>query len=401
MKYLSLIFIFALALLVQSCDSFVENVEDPIDTFGDQLLNDENQVDFMVNGIHGTFAQTYGFLSVYADGLSDGLVFDLRVQTATYPQYYEIDNGSIILNNNSVIDGEQLLGQLRLFADTLVGRALQITFTDSSKLHKALYHGYLYGGIARYFYASYFGLTEEQGGGAINAGPFIPSTQMYRQALDRLDLALPHAQSPYEERVVHSIKARIHLYLGEYTQAAAEAANGLVSGDPSLDALFKSESQNPWWTEAGNGRLQWVADPRFIGYVTSDPKEAVRIPLNEYQSPYDGSFLNFQNKYPQDASPTPFITWQEMNLIQAESAARDSLNTVALTLINSVRTSHGLDARTETALDSIYIERDKELFATGNRLMDQRRFDRWHLPVGTWKFLPITQREREANPFID
>jgi starch-binding outer membrane protein, SusD/RagB family len=78
--------------------------------------------------------------------------------------------------------------------------------------------------------------------------------------------------------------------------------------------------------------------------------------------------------------------------------ARNSQNTEALTFVNAVRASHGLDARTETNLDSIMIERDKELFCFGLRLTDQRRNNTWHLPAGTWKFLPITEDEREANP---
>jgi hypothetical protein len=87
-----------------------------------------------------------------------------------------------------------------------------------------------------------------------------------------------------------------------------------------------------------------------------------------------------------------------MQLIQAEVLARNSQNTEALTFVNAVRTSHGLDARTETNLDSIMIERDKELFCFGLRLTDQRRNNTWHLPAGTWKFLPITEEERESNP---
>jgi len=107
---------------------------------------------------------------------------------------------------------------------------------------------------------------------------------------------------------------------------------------------------------------------------------------------------HYQVKYPEDKSPIPFITWQENELVQAEVLVRNNQNAEALIHINNVRASHGLSVRTETAIDSIYIERDKELFCTGNRIIDQRRFDKWHLAAGTWKFLPITQRERNANP---
>ena len=65
---------------------------------------------------------------------------------------------------------------------------------------------------------------------------------------------------------------------------------------------------------------------------------------------------------------------------------------------NFVRDSRFLPNATEINLDSIYVERDKELNCTGNRLLDQRRFKRWHLPAGTWQYLPITVSERSRNP---
>lgn len=83
----------------------------------------------------------------------------------------------------------------------------------------------------------------------------------------------------------------------------------------------------------------------------------------------------------------------------AELALRlDNDATRALTLVNEVRASRNLSPLSAVDLDVIYVERDKELFVQGQRLMDQRRFNRWHLPAGTWKYLEITERERLSNP---
>jgi starch-binding outer membrane protein, SusD/RagB family len=392
---------FLLTLGAAGCDSFVENVDDPINTVDDALLNNQNQVNFIVAGVQSQFALVYGQLGVFSGGLSDELFFDRNVIGATYPQYDEMDRGDILVNNNSVIEVERDLGQLRLYADTLVGRVPMISWTDTTLMYKALYHGNLYAAIARYFYASYFGLNPSEGGGAINLSPFIPSADLYTQALSRLDAALPYAADAYEERLVHSIKARIHLYLNQFSQAESEATQGLTAGDAPLEALYSSEAQNSWWIDAGSGRMQWAVDPRYAGYVAADPAEASRIPLLEVTGQDDSTIFYKQNKYPQDASPVPFITSQEMDLIRAEVSIRNGQDSVALQFVNAARATHSIAPMTGITLDSIYIEREKELFCMGTHLMDQRRFTKWHLPSGTWMFLPITQREREANPNFD
>lgn len=398
MNMKNILVLLLLATATIGCNDFVQSIDEPINLFEDQLLNDERETDFIITGVKAAFAQAYTTTSLLASGLSDELFFDFNVPGATYPQYFEIDGGDISFNNNSVIDADIYIGQLRLYADTLVGRSFIITYTDSSNMVKARYNGYLYGAIARYFYAVYFGLDPENGGGAINLSPFIPSATMLQLAMDRLDLALQYAAPGPEAKLVHSLKARINLILGKYTEAAAEADLGLASGDAPFNALFNAEMPNFWYYDAGYSRIQWVVDPRFAGYIAADSAEATRIEIEDVGGNDGATVYQFQIKYPEDQTPMPFITWQEMQLIKAEVVLRNNQSAEALPFINAVRTSHGLVDRTETALDSVYIERDKELFATGNRIIDQRRFDRWHLPAGSWKFLPITQRERNANP---
>jgi starch-binding outer membrane protein, SusD/RagB family len=402
MKSLKNIVLLSLLLIgVSSCQDFVQNVGDPISSVDDALLNNESQADFLITGVQGKFAKTFGQASLFAGGLSDEMIFDRNVPGATYPQYEEMELGTLRINNNSVKDLELDLGQLRLYADTLAGRASLIAWTDTAKMNLTYYTGYLYGGIARFMYAAYFGLEEENGGGVINSSPFIPSATMYNLALERFDQALSYADpTSSDARLVHSLKARIYLITGQYALAAAEAAQGYTEADGTFESLHSTEvvANNFWWTDAGNGRSQWAVDPRFNAYVLADAKEASRIPLQEIKGNDDSTIYFLQNKYPEDKTPTAVLSWQEMQLIQAEVLARNSQNTEALTFVNAVRASHGLDARTETNLDSIMIERDKELFCFGLRLTDQRRNNTWHLPAGTWKFLPITEDEREANP---
>jgi hypothetical protein len=203
-----------------------------------------------------------------------------------------------------------------------------------------MFTGYLYGGIARYFFATYMGLNPTEGGGVIENGPFIPSAAMYDSALVKFQQALAQAGSAYETRLMNSIIARTHLYAGNAAAALQFAQNGLVAGDAPLQSLHSTESSNFVWQHAGLGRSQYVLDSRFLGYINADPSEAARI-----------QFVNIR----------------------------------------------GNDGVTVYQLQTKY-GRDKELLLTGARLPDQRRFGIFHLPAGRWQFLPITEQERNNNP---
>lgn len=385
-----------LLLFGAACEDAVLDVEPPIDSVEDERLNREDQVPFLVTGVQAKFAQTYDQITMFAGGLSDELVFDRSVPGATYPTYAELDNGNITLSNASVSETMLILGQLRLLADTLVTRVDRIAFTDPDSRGNALYNGYFYGAIARYLWGAYFGLEPERGGGVINAGPFIPSADMYAQALDLLDLAVQSAPTEYDERAALSLKARIHLLEGRYTEADAAARGGLKEGDVPLGALYSTDLPNGWHYGAGAGRTQFVVDDRYVSYLITDPDEEVRIPLvQKTQTRFR------QDKYPELDSPLPFVTWQEMVLIQAEAALRDGQTGPALNLVNTVRQSHGLEDLEDITLEGLLVEREKEMFCMGIRLLDQRRTGDWHLPEGTWKYLPITQRERDSNPNLN
>lgn len=390
----------ALAALVglASCNDFVQGIEQPISSVDDALLNNPNQIPFLMAGVRAQFNTVVTDITVDAAALSDEMIFDPNVPGATYTQFAEMESGNILLDNTSIETTAIYLGQLRLYADTLIARVERLQVKDTTLRNQGLYTGYLYSGIARYFWAAYFGLSENEGGGVISGGPFIPSSAMYDEAIDCFKGALKYASSSYEERVANTLMAKVYLNREMYADARAAASNGLMPGDDPLDAAYNDEVWNGWWSLAGAGRTQLVADPRFAAYIEQDPSEAGRIQLAEVEG-YDGSIYYRQDKYPLEGSPFSFITWQENELILAELDIRDGEGTSALSHVNAVRASHQVsDLPDVIDLDKLYEERDKELFATGNRLIDQRRFDRWHLPEGTWRYLPIPQAERNSNP---
>jgi len=397
-----------------SCEDFVQNVDDPINVIEGEAIAVEDQIPFFMDGVVGRYHITHDALTVIAGGLSDALEFDSRnVSDATFPTFRDIDIGEITLDNNSVDGPFNELGRARFLADDLLETVDGIDFENADLEQQARYVGNLYGGLARFSYASYFGLTEDQGGGVIDGGPFIPSADMYQLAIDKLETALSNAPSDYDARVVNSLIGRIYLYEGNYQAAVPFLEDGLEPGDAPLQSEHSLESQNAFNAQAGVSRNQFTIAERFNDYIQDDPDEANRILLEELPEGdlteaaiEDGIVKYRQTKYGA-ADNINIISWQENHLMLAEVDIETGGLTSGISAreyIDEVRDSHGLDpiGATETVdRDLLLLERDKELYLTGNRLIDQRRFDFFHLPDGAWEYFPITQSERNENENID
>ncbi len=395
-KILMILSLFLVLGILGSCEDFVQDIDPLIDEVDDELLNDPAQVPFIVKGLQQRFATSAGRVAMLADGLADMLFFDQDLPLATFPSYKEIDEGDIQLDNNTVDGIYNDIGELIFFSDGLLERLDQMDGLTDDVRAEAEYASNFYSGMGRYFLGSYFGLTETQGGGPIDVGPFIPTAQLYAEAIDKLNAALAQAPDTTAERVVNSLIARIYLYSGDYSNAAAFAANGMKDIDEPFVALHNVEWTNRYYQQAGNGRVQWVVDFRFNDYVTADPAEAARIPLREEEGT-SMTIYYVQDKYTARESSYEVFTWQENHLILAELAIRNGTGD-GLAEVNAVRASYGIGALSSLTLEDLMVEREKTLFCTGNRLIDQRRSGTFHLPSGSWEYLPITQQERNINP---
>ena len=387
------------ALMLGACEDFVQNVDPLIDQVEDERLNDPDQVSFQTKGVLQRMSTTASLMAMLAGGLSDELIFDQDMPQATFPSYAEIDRGEITLDNNSVDNLFFNLNEARFFADTLTVRVENIEGVDPEVKREALFTGYLVGGLMRQYLASYWGLTETEPGGVINSGPFIPAPDMYALALEKLQLALGQAGSDHDRRVVNTLMARIHLLMGNFSEASTAAVSGLMPGDPPFEALHTVESVNAYYFGGGFGRVQWIADPRFRGYTDADPAELNRVFVRDTVG-VSGAPHWIQVRFPARETPFPIATWEENLLIQAETDLRAGNDASALALVNQLRASFGISALGAIDLDVIYEERDKTLAFQGFRLLDQLRFNRFHLP-GKWQHLPITERERSINPNIN
>ncbi len=402
------------------CNNFVSNVSPETDRVNLNELNNQASVPFLINGLNNELSLTVSQTFCTADLLSDQLIFDPRNTKATFLAYQVIDQGTPMDNNTENTQGFLNAQQLRLMADTLIYNANnQITFTDSTIKNSALYAGKFYSAYAYYILGTYFGKDQVSGGSPINMGHFQPTNTLYQTAITRWNEALKYTTNAYNIRLINSLIGRIYLFTGDYANSATYISKGLTSGDAPFVAQYNTLSDNYYRLNAGEVRVQCNVDPRYNTYVTKDPTEAARIQLKK--STFSGASLYSQIKYalqPDNITVTPvvIIDWQENNLMKAELAVRGNLAGDPLSLINAVRASRvnpttklpvsSLPSGTKITLTdsttsttySIYVERDKELWLRGNRLIDERRFSKFHLP-GMWEYMPIPYAEKIQNPY--
>ncbi|MEX0845072.1 MAG: hypothetical protein WD022_07305 [Balneolaceae bacterium] len=423
-KLLTLILISTFTTI--SCSDWVADADDPIDEIIDETLTSEEQIPFLETGVLARFATTHDNLSVTMDGLSDALQFDEGGNSlATFPTYAELDQGDITFDNNSVDGVYSNLNEMRFLADDLIRRVGEVTFEDASVREQALYTANWVGGLSRFWLGSYFGLTPTVKGAPIDDSDIIPRAQLYTQAIDKYDEALTHA-SAAQAAIVNSLKAQLHIATNNYAAAATVLqGNVLEEGDAPLQSLHSLESTNIWYNSAGEGRTQLNVHQRFADYIAAEPTEANRIEISPFDEVGSGATITYYYANYQLDSPIDVVTWQQVALMRAEILVDNPAANVGVTgatalgLVNAVRASHGIPAFAGVVdIDVILEERDKELFATGIRVLDQLRTDNFHLEGGQlysvpssavtgnqflivaqpWEHLPITSRERNNNP---
>ncbi|WP_412060260.1 hypothetical protein [Rubrivirga sp. IMCC45206] len=393
-----------------AADNFTGDVDGFIDRVDTDSLDQQRAVGFLAIGVEEAFNDAYDASAVLADLLSDAFLFDQDVNGATFPTFDEVDDADILTSNNSVDGVYNAINQTRYLADDLLRRAeTTIEFTadaDGDEARRlANYTGNLFGGIARYFLASYFALDPNANAGAPissdpeNLSPLIPAAQLYQQSIDRYTAAKAFTANDYQTRLLNTLIARNYLYLGNLAQAESFAAQGLVAGDAPFTGDYNASSTNNWYSQGGIGRTQVVAADRFQAYEDEgDTRVAV-----EPAPPVAGAtrFFVRQAVITDPGQSLTFASWQENALIRAEAAGAGS--SAGLGFINAVRTDAGLDALASANQSTLIEERDRTLFLQGQRLMDMRRFG---LPFvnadgavpGPWRYLPIPQNERNANP---
>ncbi|MGB3544307.1 hypothetical protein [Rubrivirga sp.] len=395
------------------CDSFVEDIDGPVDRVVGDSLDSQGQIPFLITGVKEGFNDSYDQLATLSDLLADVGQFNPAVQNSTFPTFGEIDRGEIELDNNSNDNAYDAVNEYRFSADDLLRRVNEtIEFSDdedgAEARRAALYSANFHGGVARYFLGTYYSVDGQNGAAPIsedqeNPSAPIPTAELYAQADAKLAEAAGLAATDYDRRVINTLRARIALFGGDRDAAANFAQNGLVQTDEPYSGRYTSLSTNAWWIDGGRGRTQISINDRFVDLDSLDSRSLVEIAPPRDAGVDPGPFYR-QALYLMNSDPLPFLTWQENALILAEADIFDGGDdNDARTRINAVRTSRGLaDLEDGDAIDQdlLIATRDRELFTLGLRLVDQRRFGIFHLGPDKQRFFPLPQTERNANPNI-
>ncbi|TAE29258.1 MAG: RagB/SusD family nutrient uptake outer membrane protein [Candidatus Kapaibacterium sp.] len=403
------------AFFLASCQAYVRDVSSPVDLIDNRNLNTESALPLLYTAVGGTFAEGQRQISPLASVLSDECIPSNGISADnTNGTVFNIDDGNPDFTESLIGNAWISYGSVGKHVRVILEKVDIIRFTSDSTRRRALFTAYFFHGMAVHYLASYWGIAPRIGGGVLNGGAFIPSTPLHDTSLASFARALANVPSSYERRLVNTMIARVHLLEGRYNQALAAVLNGLQQGDRPFQATYTDGAYN-FWADYNRpdpfGRGPVLPHPRFRAYVMAEAAEAARIPLVQGIRPVPGRTEPYflQAKYV-ESSPIDIATWQENALMLAELRLRLENNTqAALVEVNRVRAAvpapqgiTPLAARTTTNLDSIFLEREKEFFGTGLRLLDQRRLNRWTQFTGAnaaraWYFLPIPKREFDTN----
>ena len=223
--------------------------------------------------------------------------------------------------------------------------------------------------------------------------------------------------------VVHTMKARYHLHMGEYSEALTEANSGVSSDAGTLFGIHTSKAgeYSPWghWSNtevgepircdaffmrmllvAGGNRLAEYftpnADGEYVGYAVAgrnytpapDPKEE------------DATLTCTLLKYRGYGDNFPAVSYEENLLIAAECKARGGDIPGAVADVNIIRAAAGLSDFASTDLvetvTEVLTQKYMELFLEGQSYLDMRRVGA--LPDGVpYRWIYPTS-EKNSNP---
>lgn len=414
-KYLFLLLLFASI----SCETNFDNENSPTEN---QVLSTPNGLTGLIVGIQSQYtlgAASGLYTSVTASGLSTG---ELRVLNAGNADIAQISNGGTnIAPSNAVITNLWTNTVLmRNNAEKLIAGSESISDPEFSKGVRIF--GLFYRALAISVTAQFWeNLPVETG----ENQSFVSRADALSQASTNIDEALSLLGSGTLSTTITSktgtninmnnslraLSARINIMLGNYDKALSMASTVDLTSKSVF--LFDAVSQNPIFRSSltTNNVYDVNADFGLTGVLTPDPNDE-RIPFY-----LTANAANGKGFFKSDSESIPVYLPGEMLLIKAEALARTNRLNEAVIELNKVLTKtssedvFGLGANLpaysgpltqDAILLEIYKNRAIELYMTGLKLEDSRRFNRPGPNDSNFErtrnFYPYPNSERDSNP---
>jgi hypothetical protein len=350
---------------------------------------------------------------------------------ATFTNVLELEAGGTALPtaNGSILTLWANMQKLMSMSEDIINNAGNISTLTGGTLSGVLAHAKLYKAIALGTLATSFeksNINTDKTGKAT----FLPRQAVLAEAIRLLNDAIAQlTTTPVStdftanvaganfnlKNVLYAFNARYNLMAGNYTAAITNATAVDLSSKNQFG--YSSVSVNPLWNTSAI--LKYYVPRAGFGLPSSlfeagDQREAFYITTTVSGATTTRTLKGFAAD---QLGSVPVYLPDEMKLIRAEAILRSNGPlTDAVTLINEVRTqtsgdifgvNAGLPAYSgavtkDALLVEVYRQRCAELYLTGQRLEDSRRFERPAPPTDISErnrnFYPYPDQERITNP---
>jgi hypothetical protein len=427
MKKIVYTFLTTAAFLFSGCDKEYVN---PSTATEEQITNDVNGLISLANGLQ--YKYSVGRASPnYTVPVASGLLTKelVNLNAGNTDEQLLMQGAGGVLGSNGVLSNlwnQSLLvaANANIILDNLDIVADQGT-RSGLQAHAALFKALALGNLAMFWEQAPITIGKN--------APFVPRVQVLNEAISILEAGLlEFAKAPLSEaftsrmvsrtdvqidypNALNALIARYALMAGNYDKAIAASdlvlktsRSGFKHDDISRNTLFESGFQNRNVTEPANNTFSLPpalqtpgADKRINFFINS----AVTVPAtNKGKASFFTAF----------STTVPVYRPGEMYLIKAEALVRKSSPDLANAVVEldkvitkvPANDAWGIGAElppysggvsTQEILDEIYKQRCIELYLTGLRFEDSRRFARPQSERGNRDFMPYPFSERDNN----
>ena len=417
MKLNKYLFLFLLGFTIVACDQDISNPNAATDQ---QILNSTDGLIAMVNGMQ--FRYTAGgasglYTTISANGLTTN---ELQILNAGNAELAQLGNGfdNVDPANGVISNLWQSMNLIKADADKILENApsvIQDSDTRGDVVGAASFYKALALGTLAQFWEQAPLNTEDNATFSSRDAALEEAVRLLGDAVSQIGGSLSSAFTSAIgsdidfANAANALSARYQLMLGNLSEAIT-AANAVNLSSRS-EFRFDNVTPNPVFRSSLITQNVYDVNPDFglSGDLAPDANDG-RIAF--YLTPNANSGKGF---FTSDDASIPVFIPGEIMLIKAEALARQGNMADAVTELNKVLTKtddlYGVNAglaaysgemTSEAILQEIFKNRAIELYMSGMKLEDSRRFGRPGPndtnPERNRNFYPYPVRERDNNP---